>query len=222
MTRPTSYKMNLKRRIWLQRIEAIWSPPGNYLDQSPGRPGGEDLGSVSLGQTLTEEERQIKQERRKLRRRRSSSFVIIPSRLTTATFNLTNTIMGSGTLAMPYACLNSGLGLFPILVVMTAFGSHYAIVCLFKAVTQLNLSRPRYPTLGRATMGVWGEFISSWVVTLQQFGACIAFIIIIADVLFPVVSQIEGGVSAIMSPLDFAGCNRLWDYISIMPYTIHG
>ena len=172
--------------------EAIWSPPGNYLDQSPGRPGGEDLGSVSLGQTLTEEERQIKQERRKLRRRRSSSFVIIPSRLTTATFNLTNTIMGSGTLAMPYACLNSGLGLFPILVVMTAFGSHYAIVCLFKAVTQLNLSRPRYPTLGRATMGVWGEFISSWVVTLQQFGACIAFIIIIADVLFPVVSQIEG------------------------------
>ena len=177
---------------------AIWSPPGNYLDESPHvgeSPHGSLLGNqnkVSLTQTVTDEERRIKQERRKLRRRRSSSFVIVPSRLTTATFNLTNTIMGSGTLAMPYACLNSGLGLFPLLVIMTAIGSHYAIICLFKAVTQLNLSRPRYPTLGRATMGIWGEFVSSWVVTLQQFGACIAFIIIIADVLFPVISQIEG------------------------------
>ena len=105
---------------------------GNYLDQSPGRPGGEDLGSVSLGQTLTEEERQISGRDVNLVRRRSSSFVIIPSRLTTATFNLTNTIMGSNFDSNAYACLNSGLGLFPILVVMTAFGSHYAIVCLFK------------------------------------------------------------------------------------------
>eukprot|EP00944_MAST-04C_sp_MAST-4C-sp1_P009086 g9086.t1 len=55
--------------------EAIWSPPGNYLDQSPGHPGGENLGNISLGQTLTEEERQIKQERRKLRRRRSSNIL---------------------------------------------------------------------------------------------------------------------------------------------------
>ena len=39
--------------------EAMRSPPGNYLDQSPGHPGGENLGNISLGQTLTEEERQL-------------------------------------------------------------------------------------------------------------------------------------------------------------------
>ena len=34
--------------------EAIWSPPGNYLDQSPGRPGGRPRKCL-LGTDITEE-----------------------------------------------------------------------------------------------------------------------------------------------------------------------
>ena len=76
----------------------IWSPPGNYLDDNliGESPNSNFLeGNLVLKRAETEEEREIKRERRKLRnnRRRSSSFVIVPSRLTTATFNLTNTII---------------------------------------------------------------------------------------------------------------------------------
>ena len=40
-----------------------------------------------------------------------------------------------------------------------------------------------YPIMGRILLGWWGEQLGSWSVTLQQIGACIAYIVIVADVL---------------------------------------
>ena len=117
--------------------------------------------------------------------------VIVPSRLTTGIFNLTNTILGMGTLAMPYAAMNAGAVFFPILVVITGFAANYAVSCLFSTVEMLHIERPRYPSLGKATMGRCGMLTSSWAVTFQQFGACVSYVIIIADVLFPVISRVE-------------------------------
>lgn len=102
-------------------------------------------------------------------------------------FNLTNTILGSGTLAMPYACKLCGVGVFVALLCLTALLADYAIRVLFLAVERMGVQQPRYPSMGRAALGRPGELLSSWVVTLQQVGACIAYIVIIGDVLHPIV-----------------------------------
>ena len=106
-------------------------------------------------------------------------------------FNLTNTILGSGTLAMPYACKLCGVGVFVALLFFTALLADYAVRALFLAVERLRVQRPRYPSMGRAALGKPGELLSSWSVTLQQIGACIAYIVIIGDVLQPIV-QLTG------------------------------
>ena len=114
------------RSVQSNAREALWSPPVDYLNDD---------------RQLNAPYRDImaRREARKLAvRKRSSSFVVEPSRLTTATFNLTNTIIGSGTLAMPYAAMSSGLFIFPFLVAVTGLAANYAVHCLFTAVENLN------------------------------------------------------------------------------------
>jgi amino acid permease len=106
----------------------------------------------------------------------------------TSVFNLANTILGSGTLACPYACKLLGVGGFIFLMVFSALLADYAIRILFVSVDTLKVERPRYPTLGRRTMGSFGEYFSSMVVTLQQCGACIGYMVIIGDVLQPIIA----------------------------------
>ena len=103
-------------------------------------------------------------------------------------FNLANTILGSGTLACPFACKLLGVGGFVFLMIFSALIANYAIKVLFITVEQLGVKNPRYPSLGRRTMGSIGESVSSWVVTLQQCGACIGYMVIIGDVLQPILS----------------------------------
>ena len=55
-----------------------------------------------------------------------------------AIFNLSNTIIGSGVLAMPFACYRCGTILFVILVAVTAFASHTAMVILIGAAEKLR------------------------------------------------------------------------------------
>lgn len=101
-------------------------------------------------------------------------------------FNLANTILGTGCLACPYACKLLGVGGFVILMLFSALLADYAIKVLFVSVEKLQVERARYPTLGRRTMGSFGEYLSSLVVTLQQCGACIGYMVIIGDVLQPI------------------------------------
>lgn len=90
---------------------------------------------------------------------------------------------------MSYACLQSGLILYTILLVGTAILSHFAMTLLFRTVELLNFdegTEVQYPLLGKVLYGRKGELVASWSVTLQQFGACIAYVVIIGDVLKPV------------------------------------
>jgi len=87
--------------------------------------------------------------------------------------------------------MNAGAVFFLFLVAAMGVAANYAVSCLFFAVQALGVQEPRYPSLGKATMGRCGMLTSSWAVTFQQFGACVSYVIIIADVLFPVVSRIE-------------------------------
>lgn len=100
--------------------------------------------------------------------------------------NLTNTILGVGTMAMPYALRMCGITMYTVLMLGVCVAAMKAVGVLFQAVEMLKVKNPRYPSLGRATYGFWGEQIASWAVTLQQFGACIAYTVVIADLLQPV------------------------------------
>ena len=71
------------------------------------------------------------------------------------------------------------MGVFVGLIILTALLADYAIRVLFLAVEKRGVQRPRYPSMGRAALGRSGELLSSWVVTLQQIGACIAYVVII-------------------------------------------
>jgi hypothetical protein len=147
---------------------AMWSPP---VDLNAGQrrvDSAESLESLDGG------------------RRRGSSSSSGKGSFSSSVFNLTNTILGSGTLAMPYVCRVSGVFLFVTMLFLTALGADLAVRLLFEAVEKLNLARPRYPTLGHATYGRLGEQVAMWSVTLQQMGACIAYVVIVGDVLAPI------------------------------------
>lgn len=134
-----------------------------------------------------------------------------------AIFNLANTIIGSGVLAMPYACKEAGAIMFPVLLILTGILANYAISLLFASTEKLQArlaaekqrgdlegreslighgdghgTEMNYPIMGRHLLGKRGELVASWAVTLQQIGACIAYIVIVADVLTKVVELVLG------------------------------
>eukprot|EP00947_MAST-08B_sp_MAST-8B-sp1_P002234 g2234.t1 len=140
---------------------AMWSPP-TTLHAPADEEDGTQPRDVSLSETA-----------------KNGTF-------SSAVFNLTNTILGSGTLAMPYVCRISGIGVFTALLLVTAFAADVAVKLLFRAVEMLDVPHPRYPTLGYATYGRLGEQVAMWSVTLQQLGACIAYVVIVADLIQPI------------------------------------
>jgi len=108
-------------------------------------------------------------------------------------FNLANTILGSGTLAMPFACLVSGMGVFAILLIIAGIMAHYSIIMLMRTVDHIGISESRhlgYPLLGLRSYGHRGKALASWSVTLQQIGACIGYIVIIGDVFSPILGDL--------------------------------
>jgi solute carrier family 38 (sodium-coupled neutral amino acid transporter), member 2 len=113
--------------------------------------------------------------------------------LTSSVFNLANTILGSGVIAMPYACKKSGWVMFMVMLMVVAFASDYAVKLLFLAVETMTTKRPRdidpehvsYSALGRVMKNKRLEMIGSWSVTLQQIGCCIAYVVVIGDIFEP-------------------------------------
>jgi amino acid permease len=144
-----------------EMTNALWSPP-NDVRTNLVSPGGTTVRSSSS-------KRHEKQ-----------------GTISSSVFNLCNTVLGSGTLAMGYACKRLGVIGFVLAMVFLALLADYAIEVLFLSVKKWKVQRARYPSMGRKTMGSFGENVSSWVVTVQQFGACIGYTVIIGDVLQPI------------------------------------
>lgn len=116
--------------------------------------------------------------------------------IASSVFNLTNTILGSGTLAVAYTCQQSGWVVFLVIMISMACLSHYAVMLIFKTVEIVNFpagSTITYGLLGKRLYGRVGELVAEWAVTLQQLGACIGYVVIIGDVLSPI-TGLAGGV----------------------------
>ena len=105
-------------------------------------------------------------------------------------FNLSNTILGTGIIAMPYVCRLNGCVWFVAMMLVCAVMSDFAVQLLFAAVDRVALGPGEqfsYAVLAEELFGWKLAIIAAWSVTLQQIGACIAYVVIIGDVLCPLV-----------------------------------
>jgi hypothetical protein len=106
-------------------------------------------------------------------------------------FNLSNTILGSGTLAMPYACYRCGAAVFVMLLIlvglMANFSLHMLVTCIENSDQEGPVAVPMsYGKLAKDIHSKAAQKVASWAVIVQQFGACVAYIVIIADVVQPI------------------------------------
>lgn len=124
-------------------------------------------------------------------------------------FNLSNSILGSGTLAMPYACHQCGVVLFLVLLVLVGVVANFSLNLLVISLEEnAGPGHMSYGVLAEKVIGRRYQQAASWAVILQQLGACVAYIVIIADVLQPIF-----GLSA--SSSDSVLCDRSLYQLSI-------
>lgn len=105
--------------------------------------------------------------------------------------NLTNTCIGAGCLALPYAVVNCGLILGIILVVLSAlmqlFSLHILSICAAK------VENPSFYTVCQASVPRM-TFLVDLAVVLQSFGVCTSYLIVISDLMPDVMNnfKVEG------------------------------
>lgn len=120
-------------------------------------------------------------------------------------FNLTTTILGSGALVMPHVCKTVGIFLFFLLLMVVAIAANYAITLLVRCVELAKLTEPKYQLVGRAAYGNKGYQLALWTVIVQQLGACILYIQIIASVIDPA-DTFKATGSAVLTNKTFWQC----------------
>ncbi|KAL0963797.1 hypothetical protein UPYG_G00313700 [Umbra pygmaea] len=112
------------------------------------------------------------------------------SSMTFASFNFINSIIGSGTIGLPYSLNQAGLPLGVLLLVWVAFITDYSIIMLIKGG---NLSGTKsYQSLVRSTFGFTGFLVLSLLQFLYPFIAMISYNIITGDTLTKVFQRIPG------------------------------
>ena len=118
--------------------------------------------------------------------------------------NLSNTILGAGALAMPYACAQTGIILFGVLLAAIALSAHVALRLLALCVDKHGLEEARYSSLGEKAFGKLGSTAAMVAVALQQLGPCVIYIQISADIILPILCEVN---PRFLDQVDSAACN---------------
>ncbi|KAM6978207.1 putative sodium-coupled neutral amino acid transporter 11 [Tautogolabrus adspersus] len=107
-----------------------------------------------------------------------------------ASFNLINSIIGSGIIGLPYALNQAGLPLGLLLLILVGFITDYTIILLIKggSITGTN----SYQALVQSTFGFPGFLILSALQFLYPFIAMISYNITTGDTLTKVFQRIPG------------------------------
>jgi len=96
-------------------------------------------------------------------------------------FTLTNTILGSGTLALPYAISCSGWLLGNIVMVIIAFITQYSVQVLMKASVLAGPDVGKtYEALGYHSCGKWGARLAEFTFIFGGFGTLVSYFIFIS------------------------------------------
>lgn len=99
---------------------------------------------------------------------------------------------------MALACKRSGVVVFVCLLALVAVSAHYSVMLLVEVAERLRMRRAKYSDLGRRLFGRAGELVAALSVILQQSGACIAYVVIIADVLQPILALGAGSSASLL------------------------
>ncbi|KAJ1889073.1 hypothetical protein LPJ66_008231 [Kickxella alabastrina] len=107
-----------------------------------------------------------------------------------AGFNLVNTIVGSGILALPYALKEAGFyfGIFTLVAV--ALLSNLSLNTLI--YSGRRTSRYKYESVSAAALGDWGHHVLAFALTVTSLGSCISYLIIIGDLGSSLVQALVG------------------------------
>ncbi|KAJ0410075.1 hypothetical protein ATCC90586_004925 [Pythium insidiosum] len=108
-----------------------------------------------------------------------------------STFTLTNTILGSGTLAVPFAIASSGWLLGNAVMLVIALLTRYSVTLLLSASDRAGVRCARtYESLGHHTMGAWGTRLAEFTFIFGGFGTLVSYFMFITD-LFTLVLGVD-------------------------------
>ncbi|TMW54995.1 hypothetical protein Poli38472_014766 [Pythium oligandrum] len=108
-----------------------------------------------------------------------------------STFTLTNTILGSGTLAVPYAIASSGWLLGNAVMLAIALITRYSVYLLLSASDRAGVNCARtYESIGHYTMGGFGTKLAEFTFIFGGFGTLVSYFMFITD-LFTVVLGVD-------------------------------
>lgn len=107
-------------------------------------------------------------------------------------FTLTNTILGSGTLAVPFAIASSGWLLGNAVMLAIALITRYSVYLLLSASDRAGYHCAKtYESIGHYTMGAFGTQLAEFTFIFGGFGTLVSYFIFITDLFAAVL-----GVSA--------------------------
>ncbi|KAG6968426.1 hypothetical protein JG688_00005820 [Phytophthora aleatoria] len=99
-----------------------------------------------------------------------------------STFTLTNTILGSGTLAVPFAIASSGWLLGNAIMLAIAMITRYSVHLLLSASDRAgNNCAKTYESLGHFTMGAFGTRLAEFTFIFGGFGTLVSYLIFVTD-----------------------------------------
>eukprot|EP00056_Hartaetosiga_gracilis_P004389 m.74606 g.74606 ORF g.74606 m.74606 type:complete len:240 (+) comp11813_c0_seq2:110-829(+) len=121
--------------------------------------------------------------------RKGENMTSLPS----AVFNLANTIIGAGVLALPFAFKNTGIVFGPLLLIgiySLVVYSCYSLVQCAKLSKGYSYSDVAYQAFGNA-----GVRVSQVCLIVSTFGAGISYLVIFGDMLAPMIGDWMGGTN---------------------------
>lgn len=99
-----------------------------------------------------------------------------------STFTLTNTILGSGTLAVPFAIASSGWFLGNVIMLSIAMITQYSVHLLLSASDRAGTNCAKtYESLGHYTMGAFGTSLAEFTFIFGGFGTLVSYLIFVTD-----------------------------------------
>ncbi|CAI5714586.1 unnamed protein product [Peronospora farinosa] len=137
--------------------------------------------SYAINVHKTEAKEQQQQQQQQQQRSASS--------LWGSTFTLTNTILGSGTLAVPFAIASSGWLLGNVIMLIIAMITRYSVHLLLSASDCAGKNCAKtYESLGHFTMGAFGTRLAEFTFIFGGFGTLVSYLIFVTDLCAAVVA----------------------------------
>mmetsp|Transcript_15630 Transcript_15630/g.17367 ORF Transcript_15630/g.17367 Transcript_15630/m.17367 type:complete len:468 (+) Transcript_15630:34-1437(+) len=123
----------------------------------------------------------------------TDSYKVRTATIAGSVFNLSNTIIGSGVLALPFAFKISGILLGNVFVIIVAILGFQSVNMIIRAEEAYRLrmgiarhGTSSYGALAQAALGNWGRYVTDGALVVNCFGGMASYLVILADLLEPV------------------------------------